>query len=107
VSLGPPEILVILVIALLVFGPNRLPEVGRQLGKGVRELRNFQHSIKTDLEDVMAEDVSEGTEPAPTLPPVQAPPDGTEGVPTAEAPAGESAGAPASEPVPPAPPDPA
>jgi TatA/E family protein of Tat protein translocase len=107
VSLGPPEILVILVIALLVFGPTRLPEVGRQIGKGVRELRNFQHSIRSDLEDVIAEDASDGAEPAPTLPPVDAPPDGTEGVPTVEAPAGESASAPANEPVPPAPPDPA
>jgi TatA/E family protein of Tat protein translocase len=107
VSLGPPEILVILVIALLVFGPTRLPEVGRQIGKGVRELRNFQSSLRTDLEDVMAEDASEGTEPAPTLPPVTAPPDGTEGVPTTDAAAGESAEAPANEPVPPAPPDPA
>jgi TatA/E family protein of Tat protein translocase len=70
VSLGPAEILVILVIALLVFGPNRLPEIGRQVGKGVREFRKFQQTLRSDFEDVMAEDVSDHAEPAPTLPPL-------------------------------------
>jgi sec-independent protein translocase protein TatA len=69
VSLGPAEILVILVIALLVFGPNRLPEIGRQVGKGVREVRKFQQTLRSDFEDVMADDVSDHAEPAPTLPP--------------------------------------
>jgi sec-independent protein translocase protein TatA len=69
VSLGPAEILVILVIALLVFGPNRLPEIGRQVGRGVREFRKFQDTIKNDLGDVFSEDASGSTEPAPTLPP--------------------------------------
>jgi sec-independent protein translocase protein TatA len=70
VSLGPAEILVILVIALLVFGPNRLPEIGRQVGKGVREFRKFQQTLRSDFEDVMTEDVSDHAEPAPTLPPL-------------------------------------
>jgi len=35
-----PEILIILVIALIVFGPKRLPEMGRSLGKGIREFRS-------------------------------------------------------------------
>lgn len=68
-SLGPAEILVIFVIALLVFGPNRLPEIGRQVGKGVRELRKFQQTLKSDLDDVLADDVSDRAEPAPQLPP--------------------------------------
>ncbi len=72
-SLGPAEILVIFVIALLVFGPNRLPEVGRQVGKGVRELRKFQHMLKSDLDEVLADDVSDHAEPAPQLPPLPAP----------------------------------
>jgi sec-independent protein translocase protein TatA len=69
VSLGPAEILVILVIALLVFGPNRLPEIGRQVGRGMREFRKFQSSIKGDLGDVFADDATDHAEPAPTLPP--------------------------------------
>jgi len=106
VSLGAPEILVILVIALLVFGPNRLPEVGRQLGKGLRELRKFQSSMRDEFDDVLAEDVSDTSGPAPQLPPVNALPDGTEGVPTVDAPGGEAPGAPADQAIPPAPPDP-
>jgi sec-independent protein translocase protein TatA len=42
-SIGPPEVIVILVIALLVLGPKRLPETGRSLGRGLRE---FKDSIK-------------------------------------------------------------
>ena len=108
-SLGAPEILVILLVALLVFGPTRLPEVGRQVGRGVRELRKFQQSLQTDLEDVLVDDVSDSTEMAPTLPPKEdavALPDGTEGVPTVDAPAGEAPGGPAEQAVPPVPPDP-
>jgi sec-independent protein translocase protein TatA len=73
VNLGPAEILVILVVALLVFGPTRLPEIGRQVGKGVREFRKFQRSLSSDLNDVLADDVSDHAEPAPTLPPRDTP----------------------------------
>ena len=41
-NIGPLEILVILVVALVVFGPKRLPEMGRSLGRGMRE---FKESI--------------------------------------------------------------
>jgi sec-independent protein translocase protein TatA len=39
-NIGLPEILVVLVIALIVFGPKRLPEMGRSLGKGIREFKD-------------------------------------------------------------------
>ncbi len=38
-NIGPLEIVVVLLIALIVFGPKRLPELGRSLGKGIREFR--------------------------------------------------------------------
>ena len=38
-SIGPLEIIVLLVIALIVFGPKRLPDLGRSLGSGMREFR--------------------------------------------------------------------
>jgi TatA/E family protein of Tat protein translocase len=38
-NVGPLEIIVVVVIALLVFGPKRIPEVGRSIGRGARELR--------------------------------------------------------------------
>jgi len=70
VSLGPAEILVIFVIALLVFGPQRLPEIGRQVGKGMREIHKFQQSLRSDFDDVLADDLSDQVEPAPILPPM-------------------------------------
>ncbi|MBO9531937.1 MAG: twin-arginine translocase TatA/TatE family subunit [Solirubrobacteraceae bacterium] len=39
-NLGPGELIVILVIALLVLGPKRLPEAGRSVGKGIREFKD-------------------------------------------------------------------
>jgi sec-independent protein translocase protein TatA len=38
-NIGPMEILVVLIIALVVFGPKRLPELGQSVGKGIREFR--------------------------------------------------------------------
>ena len=55
-NLGAPEILVILVVALLVFGPHRLPEIGRQVGGAMRELRKMQDSVKSELQSVMQDD---------------------------------------------------
>jgi sec-independent protein translocase protein TatA len=48
-NIGPLEIIVVLIIVLIVFGPKRLPEMGRSLGRGIRE---FKNSITgTDEED--------------------------------------------------------
>ena len=71
-QLGPAEILVVLVIALLVFGPNKLPEVGRQVGRAMREFRQFQQTMTRDMHEVFSEDASAGAEPAPTLSPKDA-----------------------------------
>ena len=55
-QLGPAEVLVILVVALLVFGPKRLPEVGRQVGRGLRELRKLQDTVRDEINSVMHHD---------------------------------------------------
>jgi sec-independent protein translocase protein TatA len=47
-NVGPLEIVIVLIIALVVFGPKRLPELGRSLGKGIRE---FRGSISGSHED--------------------------------------------------------
>jgi sec-independent protein translocase protein TatA len=47
-NIGPLEIVVVLIIVLIVFGPKRLPEMGRSLGKGIRE---FKNSITGNDED--------------------------------------------------------
>ena len=52
-SVGPAEILIILVVALLVFGPQRLPEVGRQVGSALRELRKMQDTVRGELDMVL------------------------------------------------------
>jgi Tat protein translocase TatB subunit len=48
-NIGPQELLVILVIALVVVGPHRLPELGRSIGHWVRELRKAQDEVKRTI----------------------------------------------------------
>ena len=76
-SLGPAEILVILVIALLVFGPNKMPDIAKQVGKGFREFRRVQQHLKSELRDVVSEFDSPSTatvdqHAVPMLPPKDA-----------------------------------
>ncbi len=52
-NVGPAEVLVILVVALIVFGPKRLPEVGRQIGSAMRELRRMQDTVKSEIDGVL------------------------------------------------------
>ena len=52
-QLGPLEILVVAIVALMVFGPKRLPEVGRQVGHGIRELRKIQETVRAEIHDVL------------------------------------------------------
>jgi sec-independent protein translocase protein TatA len=47
-NIGPLEIIVVLIIALIVFGPKRLPELGNSLGKGIREFRSTVTGDKDD-----------------------------------------------------------
>ena len=50
-NIGPLEIVVVLIIALIVFGPKRLPELGRSLGKGIREFRGSLGGNDDDEDD--------------------------------------------------------
>ena len=48
-GVGLPELAVILVVAVIVFGPDRLPEFGRQAGRFVRQMRDFARSTQDEL----------------------------------------------------------
>jgi TatA/E family protein of Tat protein translocase len=69
-SLGPAEILVVLVVALLVFGPNKMPEIARQVGKGMREFKRVQQHLKSELRDVVSEFDAPSDSPAVDIDPV-------------------------------------
>ena len=51
-NIGPLEIVIVLIIALVVLGPKKLPEMGRSVGRGMRE---FQNAISMDSDDDAAE----------------------------------------------------
>jgi TatA/E family protein of Tat protein translocase len=60
-SLGLPEIIFILLLALLIFGPKRLPEIGRTLGKGMQEFRKASNDLKRTINAELALDEDEQT----------------------------------------------
>jgi len=64
-NIGPLEIIVVLIIALVVFGPKRLPELGSSLGRGIRE---FRETVTGDKPD---ESVKELDHPQAAAPPVE------------------------------------
>lgn len=71
-SLGVPELLFILVLALLVFGPRKLPEIGRTLGRAMGEFRRATSDLKRTLDvELSAEEISKP--PAPVATPVARP----------------------------------
>ena len=72
-QLGPAEVLVILVVALLVFGPKRLPDVGRQVGRGLRELRKVQDTVRDEINSVLHHEDDEPTYAVAPPPPPPAP----------------------------------
>jgi Tat protein translocase TatB subunit len=75
-SLGPAEILVVLLVALIVLGPARLPEAGRQVGRALAEMRRWSTRLQDEVRNTL------DAEPEPLPPaaanhpgPEQAPPE--------------------------------
>ncbi len=49
-NLGFPELLVLMVLALIVFGPKRLPEIGKSIGRGLREFKKASAEMRAELD---------------------------------------------------------
>lgn len=56
-NIGPAELLVVLVVALLVLGPNKLPDAARQVGKAIGEMRKLSTGFQAEMRDAMKEPV--------------------------------------------------
>jgi len=65
-SIGMPELIVIFVIALVVFGPRKLPELGRSLGRGIAEFKKATNELHGSLEEeIRVEEQRHGASKAP------------------------------------------
>ncbi|MGH6690440.1 MAG: Sec-independent protein translocase protein TatB [Gammaproteobacteria bacterium] len=67
-GIGMPELLVILVVALLVLGPKRLPEVARSLGRGMAEFRRASTDLRSTLTSALEEPAAKESEKKPAAP---------------------------------------
>ncbi len=85
-SLGPAEILVILVVALIVLGPKKLPEAGRQVGKAIAEVRKWSQGFQDEIKATMDPEPTRPsyTQPQPGYDPPPIPMIPTETAPPAE-----------------------
>jgi sec-independent protein translocase protein TatA len=67
-SIGMPEMLVILVIALIIFGPRKLPELGKSLGKSLAEFKRASNELKSTLEEEIRVEEQQKKPAPPPLP---------------------------------------
>jgi len=70
-SLGFPELIVIFVIALIIFGPRKLPEIGKSLGKSLAEFKKASNELRNTLEEEIR--IEEQRDAVKTPPPAAAP----------------------------------
>ena len=94
-GIGAPELIFILLLALLIFGPKRLPEIGRTVGRALGEFRRASSELKRSLENEMRVD-DEPSAPRPLLRPAPA----AEAQPVEAPPAAAPVAEPASPPPP-------
>jgi TatA/E family protein of Tat protein translocase len=56
-GIGAPELIIIAIIALLIFGPSKLPELGKTIGKGLKEFRNASSNLKDQINPLSGGDI--------------------------------------------------
>ena len=89
--IGMPEMVVIAVIALIIFGPRKLPELGKSLGKSIAEFKRASNELKNTLEDeIRTEELQEARKSA-QIPPTAATPPASPAPVATTAPEGETA----------------
>jgi len=71
-NLGFPEMIFLFLFALILFGPKKLPEIGRQIGRALNEFKRASNEFKSQIESEIAQLDLENS-PQTILPPVQAP----------------------------------
>lgn len=76
-GIGGPELFVVFLVVLLVFGPKRIPEVARGLGKGMRELRRLTTELQREIHLADAEERAKRAETPRPAPPAH-PPDASD-----------------------------
>lgn len=59
-NIGVPGLILILVVALVIFGPNKLPEIGKAFGKSIREFKRATEGLAEDIREEIKEDLKEG-----------------------------------------------
>jgi sec-independent protein translocase protein TatA len=75
--IGMPELVIIFVIALIIFGPRKLPELGKSLGRSINEFKRASNELKSTLEDeIRTEEQRTTPKPAPVATPTPAVADG-------------------------------
>jgi sec-independent protein translocase protein TatB len=74
-NIGGPELLVVLIIALLVLGPTRLPQAAKSMGKAMAEFRRVTGGLQAEVRDAMSQLENEvnATQPEPPRPPLPSP----------------------------------
>lgn len=63
-SIGMPELVIILMIALIIFGPRKLPELGRSLGKSLGEFKRASNELRNTLDEEIRIEEQRSAEPA-------------------------------------------
>jgi sec-independent protein translocase protein TatA len=58
-NIGMPGLILILIVALVIFGPNKLPEIGKAFGKSIREFKRATEGIAEDIKEEIKEDIKE------------------------------------------------